>query len=94
MVTNALYQLVDTTLAKLLLANADQLPSLIAILDGEAHACDVDELASLLESNGLHWHLSQLYLRQGRVGEVLRIWTESACFIILHRAKLTSIQNA
>lgn len=46
------------------------------MLEQEAHDCEVDEIADLLEQNGLHWFLSQLYLLRGRTAETLKIWTE------------------
>lgn len=74
--TNDRRQLVDTSLARLLLGTPKEVSALTAILNSGVHAIDVDAIADLLFTNGLHWNLSQLYLRQGRVGEVLKIWTE------------------
>ena len=84
-------QLVDTSLAKLYLTGtssrshhqrtssegaAPPPQALLDMLEKEAHDCDVDELAPLLEKSGLHWYLSQLLLSQGRVKDILVIWTE------------------
>ena len=76
LLTRGLHKLVDTSLAKLYLETPSRLTPLLNMLEMEAHDCDVDELASSLEKDSLHWYLSQLYLAQGRIAEVLVIWTE------------------
>lgn len=70
------FQLVDTTLAKLYLKDPKSRHHLINMLDREAHECDVDELAPLLERESLHWYLSQMLLLQHRLPETLTVWTE------------------
>ena len=69
-------QLVDTCLAKLYLESDNGLPPLLDMLETEAHDIDVDEVAVMFESHELHYHLSQLYLAQGRLANVLQIWSE------------------
>lgn len=66
----------DTCLAKLYLRDREHTPALLNMLEREPHDCDVDELSGALEVNGLHWHLSQLYLMAGRVQETLIVWKE------------------
>lgn len=66
----------DTVLAKLYLENPGKLGALLSMLEKEAHDCDVDELAPLLEKSNLHWYIAQLYLLHGRVSETLKVWTE------------------
>lgn len=50
---------------------------LFDMLEREAHDCDVDDLAPLLEKHSLHWYLSQLLLLEHRIADTLVVWTES-----------------